>query len=157
MTELDEIFSSLGSKRSMSETSTNETIQQTKRAKTTEEKKQKKKTTKKSKNDTAKDTFDGAPQVAEKAGSTLKQRAPAVVHDMSSATTVSQPKLLSKKSLTEEDAEFADSRGKERTWGYILITGKMTTEGFRVYTEDELKLNQGGDTPHCPFDCDCCF
>lgn len=33
-----------------------------------------------------------------------------------------------------------------------------TAEGFEIYREDELKLNnEGGDTPLCPFDCDCCF
>ena len=25
-----------------------------------------------------------------------------------------------------------------------------------MYKEDELKMGQGGDTPLCPFDCDCC-
>lgn len=33
-----------------------------------------------------------------------------------------------------------------------------TEEGFPIYTEDELRMNcDGGDTPLCPFDCDCCF
>ncbi|WFC98212.1 hypothetical protein MYAM1_000937 [Malassezia yamatoensis] len=50
--------------------------------------------------------------------------------------------------LDEGDAAFANSRGKDRT---------KTEEGYRIFTEDELKLNQGGGTPLCPFDCDCCF
>lgn len=25
-----------------------------------------------------------------------------------------------------------------------------------MYDEEELKMGQGGDTPLCPFDCDCC-
>lgn len=34
----------------------------------------------------------------------------------------------------------------------------ITEEGYAIYGEDELKLNStGGDTPLCPFDCDCCF
>lgn len=35
---------------------------------------------------------------------------------------------------------------------------RRTEEGFRVFREDELGLGKsGGDTPLCPFDCDCCF
>ncbi|KAF9458218.1 hypothetical protein BDZ94DRAFT_124477 [Collybia nuda] len=35
---------------------------------------------------------------------------------------------------------------------------RKTTEGWFVYKEDELGIHdKGGDTPLCPFDCDCCF
>ena len=37
---------------------------------------------------------------------------------------------------------------------------KRTEEGYAIYTEDELGLGnggKGGDTPLCPFDCECCF
>lgn len=36
---------------------------------------------------------------------------------------------------------------------------KFTEEGYPIYTEDELKLNVdgAGETPDCPFDCQCCF
>lgn len=35
---------------------------------------------------------------------------------------------------------------------------KVTEDGFKIYTEEELKLNgKGGGTDLCPFDCDCCF
>jgi hypothetical protein len=34
---------------------------------------------------------------------------------------------------------------------------KRTEEGFVIYHEDELKINEGGDTDLCPFDCQCCF
>ncbi|PPQ67348.1 hypothetical protein CVT24_011531 [Panaeolus cyanescens] len=48
------------------------------------------------------------------------------------------------------DADFADSRGKS--------TRRQTEEGWLVYKEDELGIkDEGGDTPLCPFDCDCCF
>ena len=31
-------------------------------------------------------------------------------------------------------------------------------DGLRIYTRADLKLgNTGGDTPDCPFDCQCCF
>jgi len=33
-----------------------------------------------------------------------------------------------------------------------------TEEGYRIYGEGDLKLGmKGGDTPECPFDCNCCF
>jgi len=50
----------------------------------------------------------------------------------------------------EDDTLFKDSRG----------TGprRKTEEGYRVFKEDELGINDtGGDTPDCPFDCNCCF
>ena len=36
---------------------------------------------------------------------------------------------------------------------------RVTEDGFKIYTEEELGLNMtgGGDTELCPFDCDCCF
>ena len=36
---------------------------------------------------------------------------------------------------------------------------KRTEEGFKVYKEEELKMNvkNAGYTDKCPFDCDCCF
>ena len=35
---------------------------------------------------------------------------------------------------------------------------KRTEEGYPIYSEEELGLaRKGGDTPACPFDCDCCF
>ncbi|KAF4723911.1 hypothetical protein FOZ63_008614, partial [Perkinsus olseni] len=34
---------------------------------------------------------------------------------------------------------------------------KRTEEGYKIYTEEELKIGQGGNTPDCPFDCWCCF
>ncbi|KAG8924198.1 hypothetical protein FRC01_011816 [Tulasnella sp. 417] len=52
--------------------------------------------------------------------------------------------------LTEEDLRFVDSRG----------TGprRRTEEGFLIYKEDELGITgKGGDTPLCPFDCECCY
>lgn len=34
---------------------------------------------------------------------------------------------------------------------------EYTEEGFPIYSVEELKLGQGGDTTDCPFDCWCCF
>ena len=36
---------------------------------------------------------------------------------------------------------------------------RRTEEGYRIYTLEELGLDKnqyGGNTPLCPFDCDCC-
>ena len=33
----------------------------------------------------------------------------------------------------------------------------LTEEGWKVYTPEELNIGLGGDTPECPFDCNCCF
>ena len=35
---------------------------------------------------------------------------------------------------------------------------RYTKDGFPIYTEDELEMNnpKAGTTPLCPFDCDCC-
>ncbi|KAF8349935.1 hypothetical protein F5887DRAFT_406793 [Amanita rubescens] len=61
------------------------------------------------------------------------------------------PKPKSKRSIEKDDeATFKDSRGS---------TARRTTEeGWLVYKEEELGIREdGGDTPLCPFDCDCCF
>mmetsp|Transcript_12421 Transcript_12421/g.10346 ORF Transcript_12421/g.10346 Transcript_12421/m.10346 type:complete len:134 (-) Transcript_12421:35-436(-) len=34
---------------------------------------------------------------------------------------------------------------------------KRTEEGYKIYSEEELRIGQGGNTPDCPFDCWCCF
>jgi len=54
------------------------------------------------------------------------------------------------KSKMSEPTDFADSRGSGDR--------RKTEEGWSVYKEAELGLNnEGGDTPSCPFDCNCCF
>lgn len=35
--------------------------------------------------------------------------------------------------------------------------GKKEIDGLKVYTTEELNLGKGGDTPDCPFDCECCY
>ncbi|KIO24705.1 hypothetical protein M407DRAFT_244371 [Tulasnella calospora MUT 4182] len=51
---------------------------------------------------------------------------------------------------TDADLRFADSRGSGPR--------PRTEEGFLIYKEDELGMTgKGGDTPLCPFDCDCCY
>lgn len=40
----------------------------------------------------------------------------------------------------------------------VLPCCRRTEEGYAIYDEEELGLAKyGGNTPLCPFDCDCCF
>ncbi|KAI0322686.1 hypothetical protein OF83DRAFT_1048782 [Amylostereum chailletii] len=49
----------------------------------------------------------------------------------------------------DDEARFKDSRGSGPR--------RKTEDGFSIYKEDELGIqDEGGDTPLCPFDCDCC-
>ncbi|TNV75376.1 hypothetical protein FGO68_gene3754 [Halteria grandinella] len=34
---------------------------------------------------------------------------------------------------------------------------KMTEDGYKIYSLDELNVGKGGDTEQCPFDCECCY
>ncbi|KIY63646.1 DUF1764-domain-containing protein [Cylindrobasidium torrendii FP15055 ss-10] len=54
------------------------------------------------------------------------------------------------KAAPEEQADFGDSRGSS--------SRRQTDEGWTIYKEDELGMStEGGDTPLCPFDCECCY
>ncbi|KAF8167957.1 hypothetical protein B0H34DRAFT_792623 [Crassisporium funariophilum] len=54
----------------------------------------------------------------------------------------------SAKHFAKKNADFQDSRGTSDR--------RKTEEGWSVYKEDELGIgDQGGDTPLCPFDCEC--
>jgi len=78
---------------------------------------------------------------------------PKVTHDRPLAAAAALSKSNPKKRKAEVDEEeraFRDSRGREPR--------RKTEEGWNVYKEDELGISgAGGDTPLCPFDCDCCF
>ncbi|CAK4068769.1 unnamed protein product [Aphanomyces euteiches] len=34
---------------------------------------------------------------------------------------------------------------------------RYDADGLAIYSEESLRINQGGDTADCPFDCWCCF
>jgi hypothetical protein len=34
---------------------------------------------------------------------------------------------------------------------------KYSPDGLPIYNEEELRIGQGGNTPLCPMDCECCF
>ncbi|CAH7683533.1 hypothetical protein PPACK8108_LOCUS22242 [Phakopsora pachyrhizi] len=59
--------------------------------------------------------------------------------------------LQSKRKLNseedEEELKFRDSRGNRA----------KTDDGLYIYSIEELRIGLGGETPECPFDCNCCF
>ncbi|GAA5939816.1 hypothetical protein JCM3775_001639 [Rhodotorula graminis] len=86
------------------------------------------------------------------------KRVPETIVDTSKAIEYYNPQPLVPKPLrddateaerkaAEEDERFMDSRG----------TRKKTEDGLPIYSLDELNIGHGGDTPECPFDCQCCF
>ncbi|KIJ68294.1 hypothetical protein HYDPIDRAFT_106468 [Hydnomerulius pinastri MD-312] len=59
-------------------------------------------------------------------------------------------KTSSKDKSKEDEERFRDSRGSGPR--------RKTDDGYNIYKEDELGITSGGgDTPLCPFDCECCF
>lgn len=34
---------------------------------------------------------------------------------------------------------------------------RVTKDGYKIYSLEELNVGKGGDTEDCPFDCQCCF
>ncbi|KAJ2765966.1 hypothetical protein IWQ57_004566 [Coemansia nantahalensis] len=74
--------------------------------------------------------------------------APVKVVDASAAgKPKDQPKQ--KQNPPADNDGFADSRGKQ---------SKYTDDGMRVFYMEDLRIGEGnGDTPDCPFDCQCCF
>ncbi|GMI97951.1 hypothetical protein like AT5G11760 [Hibiscus trionum] len=62
----------------------------------------------------------------------------------------SSKKKKSKQSKENRDEGLSESSSRPR---------KKTADGFTIYTEEELGISKSdaGNTPLCPFDCDCCF
>lgn len=61
---------------------------------------------------------------------------------------VKKPKILDP--LGEND-DWTDTKGERKK------KRPTTAEGYPIYTAVEMRIGQGGGTPDCPFDCDCCF
>ncbi|KAJ1971682.1 hypothetical protein H4R35_005119 [Dimargaris xerosporica] len=51
--------------------------------------------------------------------------------------------------LVQNDDGFFDSRGSGKK--------RFTEDGYPLYTVEDLQIGLGGDTPDCPFGCQCCF
>lgn len=119
------------------------------------------KSAKKKKNKNKATQVDNVPAENSPTSASNKRPSPETVIDSSSVpnkrlktdkSTNSHPKAKVSRPLKddEDEAKFKDSRGAGPR--------QTTEEGWPVYKEDELGIHEeGGDTPLCPFDCDCCF
>jgi len=148
MSEIDDIFASKGKPFSLNPQPSTSTSQTSK---------------KKNKNKNIINTTALDQTNSSKSTSTGKKRPPPeTIVDSSSKITSKRFKLdkpakpnpKMKASRTHKEAEdeatFKDSRG--------TLPRRTTEEGWLIYKEDELGIGEdGGDTPLCPFDCDCCF
>lgn len=57
-----------------------------------------------------------------------------------------------RKEKLADRARFGDPSGKLRESGR-----RYTDDGLPIYSWNELISRDGGDTPNCPFDCQCCY
>ena len=64
--------------------------------------------------------------------------------------TKKKRKNVKRKTDRSDHGEFADRPSQPK---------RKTEDGFTIYTEDDLGINNAdaGNTPLCPFDCSCCF
>lgn len=138
MSEIDDIFASKGKQK----------VKPADPAPTATDNNKKKKKKKKKKPETA---------PVEEASSSKKRPVPETVVDTSVQIPQKRQKVrpapekaTKSKKEQEDEQDFKDSRG----------TGprRKTEEGWAIFKEAELGIDPtAGDTPLCPFDCDCCF
>ncbi|KAJ3261715.1 hypothetical protein HK103_004666 [Boothiomyces macroporosus] len=71
----------------------------------------------------------------------IKEKVQVETVDFSTNAEIKKPKIVD----PNDDGTFADSR-------------EQTEDGLPIYLDTELNVGlDGGDTPQCPFDCQCCF
>merc|ERR550514_1101511 len=64
-------------------------------------------------------------------------------------------KLLNKLKEKKLQKKSINSKTENKT---MPTSKRKTSDGYKVYTEEELGLNiKCKNTALCPFDCDCCF
>ncbi|KAG8964694.1 hypothetical protein FRC03_001461 [Tulasnella sp. 419] len=162
--EIDDIFSSKGN-TNVPDISTNTSVASDKKSKKSKAKKQRdgpiqknveaiapvKPSSEKAKDSPLKSTKRAAPETIVDPSLQLNA-GPATKRQKKSSKGQEEQRAKETKNKDEEDIDrFKDSRG----------TGprRRTEEGYLIYKEDELGIDpeKGGDTPLCPFDCNCCF
>ncbi|KAJ8597018.1 DUF1764-domain-containing protein [Rhizopogon salebrosus TDB-379] len=147
--EIDDIFSAKGKAKVVESLAPIPSVN--------EKKKKRKKKDKLSASDNTKEINPSSESKTQK-----KRPAPETVVDPSSksSSSIKRPKLdvsapsqhvKAPHEKRKEDVDrFKDSRGSG--------SRQKTDDGYNIYKEDELGIsNTGGDTPLCPFDCDCCM
>lgn len=88
----------------------------------------------------------------------LSKKAQRNIHTQSSAETAvsasrksTKTKAAMQSPQTAAVEEVADVRGDRKQ------ARPLTEDGLPIYSWQEMGMGQGGDTPECPFDCNCCF
>ncbi|KAJ6519624.1 hypothetical protein C8R45DRAFT_952136 [Mycena sanguinolenta] len=99
-------------------------------------------------------TTEKAPEKTASAPPSKKRPVPETIVDPSTRPPQKKPKVdkppIAAAADKDDTERFKDSRGSGPR--------RKTEEGWSIYKEDELGIgNEGGDTPLCPFDCECCF
>lgn len=64
-----------------------------------------------------------------------------------------------KKILDKEERmdKFYEAVAKANKTAGAQKVRRVTEDGYKIYTLEELGLGKGGETEDCPFDCNCCF
>ena len=101
-----------------------------------------------------------ADALKRKSEDALKQKS---AHDIESifakkaAPSVEKPKSETMKKSQTKKSPHQDDDGFGDTRGLLKQRRPTTEEGYPIYSVEDMKIGRGGDTPDCPFDCDCCF
>ncbi|KAI0348644.1 DUF1764-domain-containing protein [Trametopsis cervina] len=150
--EIDDIFATKGKHASLKDSSSSVTTQKPDTS-------AKKSSKKKRKREVAKE--EKAVDDKEDQERPAKRKIPETVVDPS--IEISAPKKQERSArpskLEAVKSKKKDNKGEEEKFKDSRGTGprRKTDEGFAIYKEDELGITeQGGDTPLCPFDCECC-
>jgi hypothetical protein len=75
-----------------------------------------------------------------------------------SKSSPAPPTAVSKTTVPRRDAPLVsqtvddfDVRGDKKK------VRPLTADGLPIFTAEEMAIGRGGDSPDCPFDCNCCF
>ena len=74
---------------------------------------------------------------------------------ISSGAVEKRPRMTVK--TTTHKAKATESLLDVACMGKETFQRRRTPDGLPIYTEEELVSSTGGDTPLCPFDCECCY
>ncbi|KAI8913425.1 hypothetical protein EDD86DRAFT_105196 [Gorgonomyces haynaldii] len=91
------------------------------------------------------------PQKTDKDASVLPEKA---------EKALKKQKLQQPSGVSAQVVEFTETKLKRPEMpkdDFFDRKRKRTDDGLPIYTEEELKIGEGGDTENCPFDCWCCY
>ncbi|KAK8817932.1 hypothetical protein WA556_002349 [Blastocystis sp. ATCC 50177/Nand II] len=98
-----------------------------------------------------------SPAVASKKASDLKSSLDSLFKEAKETKEKNEKKKEKelKKEKIRMRKEFEAINEMKATHGDPI--GYDEESGMKIYREDQLNIGKGGNTPLCPFDCDCCF